>query len=63
MLKALLNDKDSPIEYLLKKNNVNFNLIQTKNEEALKSLPKNDAGEAAQSVSRDLNNALLKANA
>ncbi|MBS4044243.1 MAG: ATP-dependent chaperone ClpB [Chitinophagaceae bacterium] len=63
LLKALLSDKDSPIEYLLKKNNVNLNLIQTKNEEALKRLPKNDSGEAAQSVSRDVNNALLKANA
>jgi ATP-dependent Clp protease ATP-binding subunit ClpB len=63
LLKALLNDKDSPIEYLLKKNNANLNLIQTKNEESLKRLPKNDSGEAAQSLSRDLNNALLKANA
>ncbi len=63
LLKALLNDKDSPIEYLLKKNNANLNLIQTKNEESLNRLPKNDSGEAAQSMSRDLNNALLKANA
>ena len=63
LLKALLNDKDSPIEYLLKKNNANLNLIQTKNETSLNRLPKNDSGEAAQSMSRDLNNALLKANA
>ena len=63
LLKALLNDKDSPIEYLLKKNNANLNLFQTKNEESLKRLPKNDSGEAAQNLSRDLNNAMLKANA
>ena len=63
LLKALLNDKDSPIEYLLKKNNANLNLIQTKNEESLKRLPKNDSGEAAQNASRDFNNVMLKANA
>ena len=63
LLKALLKDKDSPIEYLLKKNNANLNLIQTKNEESINRLPKNNSGEAAQSMSRDLNNALLKSNA
>ena len=63
LLKALLNDKDSPIEYLLKKNNTNLNLILTKNEESINRLPKNNSGEAAQNLSRDLNNAMLKANA
>ena len=63
LLKALLADKDSAIEYLLKKNNVNLNLIVTKNDEAIKKLPKKDVGEAAQNLSRDFNTVLLKANA
>jgi ATP-dependent Clp protease ATP-binding subunit ClpB len=62
LLKALLNDKESTIEYFLKKNNVNIQLVSTKNEEALNILP-NTAAEPAQSISRDLNNVLLQANA
>jgi ATP-dependent Clp protease ATP-binding subunit ClpB len=62
ILKAVLSDKESPIEYLLKKNNVNLNLIQTKVEETLKSLPTQSAGEPASVLSRDANSALLKAN-
>lgn len=63
LLKALLSDKDSPIVFLLKKNNVALPLLEAKLEESLKKLPRNQQGEPAQSVSRDLNNVFLKANA
>lgn len=62
LLKAMLNDNDSSIEYLLKKNNVNVQFVNTKLDETIARLPK-ASGEPAQSISRDLNNALLKANA
>ncbi len=61
LLKALLSDDDSPVEYLLKKNNVNINFVETKIEEALKKLPHTQDGEPAQVVSRDLNNVMLRA--
>ncbi|MBW0176556.1 ATP-dependent chaperone ClpB [Sediminibacterium sp.] len=63
LLKALLSDKESPIIFLLKKNNVAIPLLESKLEEALVKLPRNQGGEPAQSVSRDLNTVFLKANA
>jgi ATP-dependent Clp protease ATP-binding subunit ClpB len=63
-LKALLEQQDSPVEYLLKKNNVTLNLLETKLDEALNKLPKiSGGGEAAQSISRDANNVVLRAGA
>ena len=62
LLKALLDDTDSPVEYLLKKNNTNIQYVETKLDEAFKKLPKT-SGEAAQALGRDANNALLRANA
>lgn len=61
MLKALLDDEDSPVDYLLKKNNVNVNFVESKIDESLKKLPKTGDGEPAQVISRDLNNVLLRA--
>ncbi len=61
LLKALLNDEDSSIDYLLKKNSVNTSLIDLKLDEGLKRLPKTNGTEPAQNLSRDLNNVLLKA--
>ncbi len=63
ILKALLNDKDSPVEFLLKKNNVNLSYVEDKLDEALLKLPKVSAGEPAQSLSRDANNVLLRSTA
>ncbi len=63
ILKAMLNDKDSPIEYLLKKNNVNVNYVDDKLEAAINKLPKVSSGEPAQALSRDANNILLRATA
>jgi ATP-dependent Clp protease ATP-binding subunit ClpB len=44
LLKALLSDQDSPIEFLLKKNNVNIAFIESKLDESIKKLPKVKSG-------------------
>ena len=62
LLKTLLDDENSPIEFLLKKNNVNIPFVESKLNETIQKLPKITNGEPAQSVSRELNNVLLKAN-
>ena len=61
LLKALLSEEDSPIEFLLKKNNVNTSFIEIKIDESLQKLPKVQSGEPAQSVSRDMNSVVLRA--
>jgi ATP-dependent Clp protease ATP-binding subunit ClpB len=63
ILKAMLNDKDSPIEFLLKKNNVNVSYVDEKLSDILQKLPKISGGEPAQSLSRDANNMLLRSTA
>lgn len=63
LLKALLDDKEGPISYLLKKNDVNTVLVEGKLNEAIEKLPKITTGEPAQTVSREVNNAILKAGA
>ena len=60
ILKAMLDQKDSPVEYLLKKNNVALNLIEAKLAELITKLPVTQ-GEAAQSIGREANQALLRA--
>jgi ATP-dependent Clp protease ATP-binding subunit ClpB len=61
LLKALLSDEDSPVDFLLKKNNVNVNFVESKIDESIKKLPKTQSGEPAQVISRDLNNVMLRA--
>jgi ATP-dependent Clp protease ATP-binding subunit ClpB len=61
LLKALLAEEDSLVEFLLKKNNVNVAFVGTKLDESLQKLPKVSGGEPAQSISRDLNSAILHA--
>ena len=61
LLKALLAEDDSLVEFLLKKNNVNTAFVQSKVDEALQKLPKTGSGEPAQSISRELNSAILHA--
>ena len=63
VLKALLADQESPAIFLLKKNNVSIPFLQSKLNERLQKLPTIQSGEPAQSISRDLNNAILKASA
>jgi len=62
VLKALLDDEDSLVEFLLKKNDVNVVFVKGKVEESISKLPKSGGGEPAQSISRELNNVLLRAN-
>lgn len=62
LLKSLLDQEDSPVEYLLKKNNVTVNLLESKLREAIDKLPKvNGDAQPAQAISRDANNAILRA--
>ncbi len=63
LLKALLAEKDSAIDFLLKKNNVNPAFLEAKLLEQINKLPKVQEGEPAQTAGRDFSNALLKANA
>ena len=62
ILKVLLDDTDGSIAYLLKKNNVNVGFVQGRVEEAIAKGPK-QSGEPAQNLSREANNALLRAGA
>ena len=62
LLKALLSDADTPIGFLLKKNNVNVNFVESKLEEVLVKLPKSEDADPGQNLSRDLNNLLLRSN-
>jgi len=61
LLKALLAEDDSLVEFLLKKNNVNIAFVGTKLDEALQKLPKVSGSDPAQSISRELNSAILRA--
>ncbi|MEN9701461.1 MAG: ATP-dependent chaperone ClpB [Bacteroidota bacterium] len=63
LLKAILLDKDSSTEFLLKKNNVNPALVLQKAEELIQTLAKQQTGEPASNLSRDMNAVLLKSNA
>ncbi len=63
LLKAMLEDDDSPVEFLIKKNNANPKYIDEKAQQLIDKLPKQTSGEPAQTMSRDLNNVLLKSNA
>lgn len=60
LLKALLEQKDSPVEFLLKKNNVTLNLLENKLDERISRLPK-ASGEPAQAISRETNSVVLRA--
>ncbi|MFN5938711.1 MAG: ATP-dependent chaperone ClpB, partial [Sphingobacteriales bacterium] len=59
-LKALLEQEDSPVEFLLKKNNVTLNLLESKLEDRISRLPK-ASGEPAQTISRETNSVVLRA--
>lgn len=61
LLQSLIDDEDGPVTHLLKKNNVNISFLEGKLDEQIARLPKIQSGEPAQSVSRELNNVLLRA--
>ena len=60
VLQALLKQKNSPVEYLLKKNNVSIQVLTGKLKESLAKLP-TSSNEPAQALSRDANSIFLKA--
>ncbi len=60
ILHSLLKMEDSPVEYLLKKNNVTVNLLENKLSQQLSKLP-TTTGEPAQALGRDANSVILKA--
>ncbi|HZH66346.1 MAG TPA: ATP-dependent chaperone ClpB [Flavisolibacter sp.] len=62
-LKAALDQQDSPVEFLLKKNGVKVQQLEAKLDAQLARLPRVSSGEPAQNLGRDANNAILKANA
>ncbi|MBS1575338.1 MAG: ATP-dependent chaperone ClpB [Bacteroidetes bacterium] len=62
ILKALLDQQDSPVEYLMKKNNVTMNLVESKLDELISKLPKTTS-EPAQAIGRDANSVVLRAGA
>src|SRR5437762_1294028 len=62
ILKALLDQEESTVEYLLKKNNVTLNLVDSRLDELIERLPKT-TGDAAQAISRDANSVVLRAGA
>jgi ATP-dependent Clp protease ATP-binding subunit ClpB len=60
LLQALLNNDDSPVHFLLKKNNVNPPYIETKLNETIQRLPKAQGSDPAQAISREVNNLVLR---
>ncbi|MGZ3950925.1 MAG: ATP-dependent chaperone ClpB [Flavisolibacter sp.] len=62
ILKALLEQQDSPIEFLLKKNGVNTQQLEARLDQQIAKLPK-VSGEPAQNISRDANSVVLRAGA
>ena len=63
ILKAILEQQDSPAEWLLKKNGVNIINLTQQLHQQIEKLPKAQGAEPAQNISRDANNVLLKAGA
>ncbi|HEU4472447.1 MAG TPA: ATP-dependent chaperone ClpB [Flavisolibacter sp.] len=63
ILSALLEQQESPVEYLLKKNAVNTQQLGSRLEQQIEKLPKVSGGEPAQNISRDANNVVLRAGA
>jgi ATP-dependent Clp protease ATP-binding subunit ClpB len=61
LLKALLEQKDSPVEYLLKKNNVSIPPLEARLSEILSRQPRVQGDAAGQQLGREANQALLRA--
>jgi ATP-dependent Clp protease ATP-binding subunit ClpB len=60
LVQAMLDDKEGPIDFIIKKAAGNPTLIEKKLEESIARLPKQTGGDPAQSVSREVNTAILK---
>src|SRR5579872_1860082 len=61
LMKALLDQEDSPVDYLLKKNNVTIPVLETKLDELIKKLPRTSGADPAQALGREANNVVLRA--
>src|SRR5580704_3569831 len=61
LMQALLEQTDSPVEYLLKKNNVTIPVLENKLDDLINKLPRVEGADPAQSLSRDANNVVLRA--
>jgi len=61
LLRALLDQKDSPVAYLLKRNNVSVAPLEARLSEALTRLPRVQGDTAGQQLGREANQALLRA--
>ncbi|MHB1921866.1 MAG: AAA family ATPase, partial [Chitinophagaceae bacterium] len=61
LLKALLEENENVIDFLLKKNDVNLGFLSGKLDAQIAFYAKTLSGEGGQSLSRDANNALLRA--
>jgi ATP-dependent Clp protease ATP-binding subunit ClpB len=62
ILKSLLDQEDSPVDFLLKKNAVNIQQLENRLDQQIEKLPKT-SGEPAQNISREANNVVLRAGA
>jgi ATP-dependent Clp protease ATP-binding subunit ClpB len=61
ILQSLLQQDDSPVDFLLKKNNVTLNLLENKLQESINKLPKAGVGTTpAQMIGRDANTVILR---
>lgn len=63
ILKSLLEQQDSPVGHLLKKNAVNIAQLESRLDQQLEKLPKISGGEPAQQISREANSVVLRAGA
>jgi ATP-dependent Clp protease ATP-binding subunit ClpB len=63
ILMALLEQEDSPVEYLLKKNAIPVTQLIIQLNAHINKLPKTENGEPAQMLSRESNNVMLRAGA
>src|SRR5450432_4007102 len=61
LMQALLDQKESAVDYLLKKNSVTTGVLQKKLQELIQKLPKVTNADPAQALGRDANNVLLRA--
>ena len=60
LLLAMLEMEDTPVDFLLKKNNVTINLLETKIKELVAKLP-TTSGQAAQNIGRETNAVMVRA--
>ncbi len=60
LLKAMIDDENNSIEFLLKKNDANISFIDQKLKEALSKIP-TTSGDGGQIISREVNQTVLKA--